>query len=159
MVQRRRPPMTHLAEHLTTSLDRETAFHYVADFSRQSEWDPNTVSARRIDTGPLGIGARFALEVKVGPRTVPMEYRITEYEAPTRVVLVGEGGGVWSQDVITFTEVGDGTRVDYEADIKLSGLAGLVQPLLRPAFAQVGRGAAEGMQRELDRMAGSSSVA
>ena len=76
--------MTRLAEHLITTLDRETAFRYVADFSRQAEWDPNTVSARRIDTGDLGVGARFALEVRVGRRTVPMEYRITEFEAPTR---------------------------------------------------------------------------
>jgi hypothetical protein len=151
--------VTRLAEHLITTLDRETAFRYVADFSRQAEWDPNTVSARRIDAGDLGVGARFALQVKVGRKAVPMEYRITEYEAPTRVVLVGEGGGVWSQDVITFTEVPDGTRVDYVAEIKLGGLLGLAQPLLGPALARVGRGAVEGMQRELDRLAGSRAVA
>ena len=151
--------MTRLAEHLITTLDRETAFRYVADFSRQPEWDPNTVSAVRIDTGDLGVGARFALEVRVGRRTVPMEYRITEFEAPTRVVLVGEGGGVWSQDVITFTSVPDGTRVDYVAEIKLGGLLGLAQPLLGPALARVGRGAVEGMRRELDRLAGSLAAA
>jgi carbon monoxide dehydrogenase subunit G len=146
--------MTRLAEHLTTTLDREAAFRYVADFSRQAEWDPNTVSARRIDSGGLGVGARFALDVKIGRRTVPMEYRITENEAPRKVVLVGEGGGVWSQDVITFTDVPDGTRVDYGAEIRLGGLLGLAQPLLGPALARIGRGAVEGMQRELDRLAG-----
>ena len=150
--------MTRLAEHLTTNLDREAAFRYVADFSRQAEWDPNTVSSRRIDAGQLGVGARFALEVRMGRKTVPMEYRITEYEAPRKVVLVGEGGGVWSQDVITFTDVPDGTRVDYGAEIRLGGLLGLAQPLLGPALTRIARGAVEGMQRELDRKVGSSSV-
>jgi hypothetical protein len=150
--------MTRLAEHLITPLDRETAFRYVADFSRQAEWDHNTVSARRIDAGEVGVGARFALEVKVGRKVVPMEYRVTEFEASTRVVLVGEGGGVWSQDVITFTDVPEGTRVDYVAEIRLGGLLGLAQPLLGPAMARVGRGAVAGMQRELDRLAGSQAV-
>lgn len=151
--------MTLLAEYLTTTLDRDSAFRYVADFSRQSEWDPNTVSSRRVDPGELGVGARFALEVKMGRKAVPMEYRITEFDAPAKVVLVGEGSGVWSQDVITFTDVPEGTRVDYVAEIRLSGLLGLAQPLLGRAFASLGRGAVEGMKRELDRLAGASSAA
>ena len=76
--------MTTLVEHVTTPLAREAAFAYVADFSRQAEWDPNTVSSKRIDDGELGVGARFALDVKMGTRTTPMEYRITEYQAPVR---------------------------------------------------------------------------
>lgn len=151
--------MTRIAEELMTTLKREIAFDYVADFAHQAEWDPNTVSSRRLDAGDLGAGARFALEVKIGRKVVPMEYRITEFQHPTRVVLVGEGSGVWSQDIITFTDVPDGTRVDYVAEIKLGGLLGLAQPLLRPAFARIGHGAVEGMQRELDRLADSSVVA
>jgi hypothetical protein len=145
--------MTTLREHVTTPLERAAAFAYVADFSRQSEWDPNTVSSRRIDDGPLGVGARFALEVRVGSRTTPMEYRITEYSVPEKVVLVGEGGGVWSQDIITFEDVPEGTRVGYVAEIRLSGLLGLIQPLLGRAFAGIAKGAVTGMKRELDALA------
>jgi hypothetical protein len=145
--------MTMLVEHITTPLERGAAFSYVADFGRQAEWDPNTVSSRRIDDGELGVGARFALDVKVGSRTTPMEYRITEYQAPSKVVLVGEGSGVWSRDVISFSEVPEGTRVDYAAEIKLSGLLGLIQPLLGRAFAGIAKGAVTGMKRELDALA------
>jgi hypothetical protein len=145
--------MTTLLEHVTTPLAREAAFAYVADFSRQAEWDPNTVSSRRLDEGPLGVGARFALEVRLGSRTTPMEYRITEYQVPSRVVLVGEGSGVWSRDVIDFSEAPEGTHVSYEAEIRLSGLLGIVQPLLGRAFAGIARGAVAGMKRELDALA------
>jgi Polyketide cyclase / dehydrase and lipid transport len=150
--------MTTLVEHVTTPLAREAAFAYVADFSRQAEWDPNTVSSKRIDDGDLGVGARFALDVKMGTRTTSMEYRITEYQSPSLVVLVGEGSGVWSQDRITFAEAPEGTRVDYVAEIKLSGLLGVIQPLLGRAFAGIAKGAVNGMKRELDALAASGTT-
>jgi len=145
--------MTRLVEQVTTRLPAEAAFAYVADFSRQSEWDPNTRSSRRIDEGPLSIGARFALEVNVGGRSAPMEYRITEYDPPHRVVLVGEGSGVWSSDEISFTTIPGGTRVDYVAEIKLRGILALAQPLMGGALAKIGRGAAEGMRAALEAQA------
>lgn len=145
--------MTTLEEHITTPLARDAAFAYVADFSRQADWDPNTVASRRIDDGSLGVGARFALEVRVGNRVRPMEYRITEFEAPSRVVLVGEGSGIWSRDSITFEEAPGGTAVGYRAEIRLSGIMGIVQPLLGRAFAGIARAAAAGMKEQLDAQA------
>mgnify|MGYP001548938045 CR=1 FL=1 len=114
----------------------------------------NSRSSERIGEGGPEVGARYALEVKSIPRAVPMEYRITELEAPSRLVLIGEGSGVWTEDVLTFTEEGTGTRVEYQAEIKLSGWLGLVQPLLGPVLDRViGKGAVAGMKRELDARA------
>lgn len=151
--------MTKIAETLQTALDCDAAFAYVADFSRQAEWDPNTVSSERIDDGPLGEGARFALDVKIGRKVAPMEYRISEFSAPNKIVLIGEGSGVWTEDTITFDQNADGTRIQYIAEIKLSGLLGLVQPLLGRAFEAIGKGAVAGMQRELDKLAAASAPA
>ena len=145
--------MTMLNESLETPLARDAAYAYITDWSRQAEWDPNTVSSKRIGEGDAEVGARYALEVKMGRRVVPMEYRITELEAPSKIVLIGEGSGVWTEDVITFTETESGTRVDYQAEIKLSGLLGLAQPLLGRAFDGIAKGAVEGMKRELDAQA------
>ena len=145
--------MTMLRETFETPLDTESAFTYIADWSQQAEWDPNTVSARQVGGDGPEVGARYALEVKMGRRAVPMEYRITELNAPERIALVGEGSGVWTEDVITFTPTDAGTRVDYQAEIKLSGLLGLVQPLLGRAFDGIAKGAVEGMKRELDARA------
>lgn len=146
--------MTKLTESLETPLPQERTFAYVADWSRQAEWDPNTVSSQPIGAAAAPrVGARYALQVKMGPRAVAMEYRITELDAPDRLVLVGEGSGVWSQDVITFRQTPTGTRVDYEAEIRLSGLLGLLQPLLGRAFDGIAKGAVAGMKRELDAQA------
>ena len=145
--------MAMLKGSLTTPLPRELAFEYIADWSRQAEWDPNTVTSTRIGDGESEVGARYALEVKMGPRVLPMEYRITEREAPSRLVLIGEGSGVWTEDVITFTEVESGTHVDYQAELKLTGLLRYAEPFLGRAYDGITKGAIEGMQRELDARA------
>lgn len=150
--------MTKLIESVVSPVSQEAAFAYISDWSRQAEWDPNTASAKRIGEGGIEVGARYALEVKMGPRAVPMEYRITELQAPTRLVLIGEGSGVWTEDTITFSEQDGGTRVDYEAEIKLSGLLGLAQPLLGRAFDGIAKGAVAGMKRELDAIADTEQV-
>ena len=150
--------MTLLKETLLTPLSRDAAFEYIADWSRQAEWDPNTTSARRIGEGGPEVGARYALEVKMGRGAVPMEYRITELQSPSRLVLVGEGSGIWTEDVITFAGTNEGTRVDYQAEIKLSGWLGRVQPLLGRAFDGIAKGAVGGMKRELDARAAATEL-
>jgi hypothetical protein len=145
--------MTKLHETIETTLDREAAFAYIADWSLQAEWDPNTVSAARIGEGGPEVGARYALEVKGFRAPMPMEYRITELVAPERLVLIGEGSGVWTEDILTFTETASGTQVDYQAEIRLNGALRLVQPFLGRYFDNLGEGVKVGMKRELDARA------
>ncbi len=145
--------MTKLHETVETTLDRASAFAYISDWSRQAEWDPNTVSVEPIGEGGPEVGARYALKVKGFRSPMPMEYRITELVEPERLVLIGEGSGVWTEDVITFVETDTGTKVDYEAEIKLSGALKLLQPFLGRYFDNLGQGVVEGMARELDARA------
>lgn len=149
--------MTRLIEHIQTPLAPEAAFAFVADFANAMHWDPGVASSERIDVGPVGVGARYRLGVHLGGRVVPMEYRISTFEAPHRVVLVGEGSGVSAIDEIRFEPAGTGTRIDYVADIRLGGVLRLIQPLLGRAFARLGRDAITGMQRTLDARARSEA--
>lgn len=142
--------MTQLNERIETRLAPEPAFAFVADFANAMQWDPGVATSERIDSGPVGVGARYRLGVRLGGRVAPMEYRITIFEPSRRVVLVGEGSGVSAVDEIRFTPSGTGTRIDYTADIRLGGLLRLVQPLLGGQFARIGREALVGMQRTLD---------
>jgi dehydrogenase/reductase SDR family protein 12 len=143
---------TRLVEEVRTRTERDDAFAYAADFDHQAAWDPNTVTSRRLSDPPLAVGSRFALVVRMGRGTLPMEYRITVLEPPGRVVLVGEGKGIWTEDTIELREDGDWTVVRYAATIRLGGSLGLIQPLLGRAFQAIGRGAAAGLQRELDAL-------
>ena len=145
--------MPVLHERLRTNLPIERAFDFVADFANASAWDPGTATAERIDAGPVETGARYRLGVRMGGSIRPMEYRITAYERPRRVVLAGEGSGVRATDTITFEPDAEGTRIDYTADIRLRGLLRLVAPIAGGQFAKIGSQARDGMQRTLDQMA------
>ena len=141
--------MTRLHERIETTLPIEAVFDYVADFANAQEWDPGVAWARRIDDGPVAVGARYDLGVRMGGRVAPMQYRITELDRPRRVVLVGTGSNVDAVDDIRFERSGDRTRIDYTADIRLGGLLRVAQPFLGGSFAKIGRDAANGMERTL----------
>jgi carbon monoxide dehydrogenase subunit G len=142
--------MTTLNERIETPLSIDAAFAYVADFENSAEWDPGVATAERLDSGPIGRGSRFNVGVRLGPRVAPMEYIISEFDPPNRVVLVGSGSGVSAVDEIRFERLDGTTRLDYAADIRLGGLLGLLEPFLGRALGNVGRNAAAGMQRTLD---------
>ncbi len=149
--------MTMLHEQIETPLATDVAFLFVADFANSMRWDPGVVTSERIDAGPLGVGARFRLGVRLGGRVAPMEYRITVFEPSRRVVLVGEGSGVSAVDEIRFEPAGTGTHIDYTADIRLGGILRLAQPFLGGAFRKVAQDALGGMQKTLDGMAAARS--
>jgi carbon monoxide dehydrogenase subunit G len=145
--------MTRIHQRIETALPIDDAFDYVADFANSHAWDPGTLSSRRLDSGPVRAGARYLLDVRMGDRVAPMEYRIRDFERPDRVVLTGTGSRVDAVDEIRFQRAGDGTSIDYTADIRLGGLLRLAQPFLGRTFAKIGRDAAAGMDRALAELA------
>lgn len=147
--------MTRLYEQIETALPPETAFDFVADFANAERWDPGVARSVGLDEGPLRVGSRFELDVRMGRRTAPMTYHVAALERPDRVVLVGAGSGVDAVDEIVFEPTGSGTRIRYTADIRLSGLLRVVQPFLSGAFERIGRDAAAGMRRTLADLGGS----
>ncbi len=150
--------MPTIRETIQTSLDRDAAFAFIADFANSAVWDPGTATSERVDDGPVRVGSRFQLGVRMRGRVAPMEYRITTLEAPRRVVLAGSGSGVRATDDITFTERPDGTRIDYVAEIHLEGWMRLIEPFVGGAFVKIGRDARDGMQRSLDERARASGA-
>ena len=150
--------MPQLHETIETRLDPGAAFDFIADFANASAWDPGTATSRRIDDGPIRIGSRFALGVRMAGAVRPMDYRIVELEPGRRVVLEGSGSGVEATDTISFEPSSRGTRIEYRADIRLVGWRRLLEPLAGGAFARIAREARDGMQRTLDERARALAV-
>ena len=132
----------------------EEVFDYLADFSRTVEWDPGVVEARRLTPGKARLGSSFRVIVSFLGRRVPLEYRITEFERPSRLVLSGGDSSLRSIDEITFVSRPGGTRVTYEARLELAGIRRLADPLLDVLFQRIGRLAVRGLR---ERLAGKRS--
>ncbi len=148
--------MTRLRERIQTPLPIEDAFAYLADFANSEEWDPGVATAERIGAGEVGVGTRFRLGVRQGDRVTPMEYRITIFEPPRRVVLVGSGSRVEATDDIRFEANAAGTVVEYIADINLTGILRLAQPFMGGTFRRIAEDASDGISRTLAARAASA---
>ena len=151
--------MTRLHETIQTALPVEETFALIADFANAQRWDPGVATSERIDPGPVGLDARYRLGVRMRGRVAPMEYRITTFDPSRRVVLTGSGSNISAVDEIRFEPAGEGTRIDYIADIRLGGWMRLVEPLAGGAFRKIAHDALAGMQRFLDEQVGLRATA
>ncbi len=141
-----------MARFLTTidsTGDPDATFAYLADFAHAGQWDPSVVEARRVDEGPAGTGSRFALVVSFAGRRVPLEYVITEADAPRRVVLRAENRFFRSADTITVSPRTGGSRVTYDARLTPKGALWLLAWPLALTFRRVGERARRGLVRSL----------
>lgn len=125
----------------------DDTFRYVADFSNLAEWDPSTLTSRRRDREPLGVGNRFDVTMRLGGREVRLDYATVEFDAAgRRVVLVGRNGGTTSIDRMTVAD--DGT-VTYDATVEFTGVLRLADPFFGLYFQYIGKKAAREMRRVL----------
>lgn len=103
--------------------DREAVYAYLADFANVRDWDPSVVAARRLTGGPPAPGTRFALVLAMGPRRVPMTYRLAAAAAPRHLVFEGRGASFTARDTLVLAAESGGTRLDYRVDLDLTGAA------------------------------------
>lgn len=119
-------------------LPAERAFALMADFSNALHWDPATLESRQLDDGPVALGSRFRLDMKIFGRENDIEYEIVEYDAPRKVVLRGENSGSVSVDTITVAPTDDGCAVNYRADVTMKGGFKVIGPFFSPVFKKMG---------------------
>ena len=141
-----------MARYLATAdspREQEDVFSYLADFSTTQEWDPGVAEAQRMDDGDLGEGSEFRVVADFMGRRTPLTYVVTDYDAPHSITLRGENATVVSLDTITFARHAGGTRVTYDADLRLKGPLGLADPLLGLVFDRIGDRAVAGLRAAL----------
>ena len=151
--------MAILRERIETRLAPEPAFAFVADFANAQAWDPGVATSEQVDPGPVRVGSRYRLGVRMGGRVAPMEYTVTRLEPGRRVTLTGRGSGVEAVDDISFEPTASGTAITYVADIRLRGAMRLLAPFAGGAFRRIAANARDGMQRALDERAAAARVA
>jgi hypothetical protein len=126
-------------------------FDYMADFTNITKWDPTAVKAEALAGGEPGIGAKFSVLVRWLGREIPLEYEVTEYDRPGRLVLRAENSTTISQDTIKVVPSETGARMTYQARLKFKGFMRLLDPIFNLALKRLGDNAAAGLRRELGR--------
>lgn len=137
---------------IVSGLPVATVFDYVAKFENIVQWDPGVVACRKATEGRVRIGSTYDLDLRYESTELTMTYTVMELAAPSLIVLYGEGSRSVATDRIGFVADGSGTRVDYEAEIRLKGLFRVAEPFLGGLFARVGDGAQQGLELRLNEM-------
>src|SRR5271165_3012946 len=118
--------MAHYRARVASPRPPVQVFDYMARFTNAAEWDPGVTEATEADPGAPARGSTYRLMVRVFGRAVPLEYRITEFDRPHRVVLRAENSMVRSTDVIEVSAVpGGGSTLTYDAALELKGVVAL----------------------------------
>jgi hypothetical protein len=141
----------------TTVSNRSQAevFDYLCDMRNASNWDPGVATATVAVPGvtsTVSEGTTFDVTLKVVGRLRHVPYRVTGYDRPRRVVLVGTDPTFRSLDTITVESSTDGrTVVTYEAMLEPLGIWKIAAPFIAFTFARIFRRAEVGLNRELGR--------
>lgn len=124
----------------------DDVFAYMADFTHTSEWDPNCQQAFKLTDGEIGVGTEFRLVFK---RDLDLRYKVTEYDAPRRIVIEGGNDSLQSTDVVEVEPADGGTQVTYTTDISFTGLKKALNPALALAMRKAGGDARDGLEERL----------
>jgi hypothetical protein len=147
--------MARIIETFPVPVPPATAFAYVADFTNTRQWDPMIDAASRRDAGPLKVGSAFEVALRMGSRTIPLVYTITELRPDERVVLETSGSWYRGRDDVRIRPArsgaggSGGSEVRWDATFALRGPLMLLDPLLAIGFRRTARLAVAGLRAAL----------
>jgi hypothetical protein len=106
----------------------EDVFDYASDPAHEPEWNIRMQRVDKLTDGPVGVGARYRMELTSGP---PATGEVVRFERPRLWELVG-GSSVlrsgWQGRVLPD---GDGAHLVLRMELQLRGPLGLALPLVR----------------------------
>ena len=117
----------------TVVIDRpiEEVFAFLADGENDQKFSPRVREIAKTTDGPPGVGTVYASTVKDAGVKTQREFKLTEFEAPTRIrwtevsknlITAPEGGYDLAQE-------GDGTKVTVYNVLEGHGLGKVIAPL------------------------------
>ena len=117
----------------TAVIDRpiEEVFAFLADGENDPKFSPRVLEIRKTTDGPSGVGTVYASTVKDAGMKTQREFKLTEFEAPTRIrwtelsknmITVSEGGYDLARE-------GEGTRLTVHNEFEGHGFGKLILPL------------------------------
>jgi len=129
-------------------------FAFVADLEGAPDWVPDLVSVTKLTEGPVGVGTQYSEIVKVADKEGAGSLEVTRYEPDRVFAHKGQGGPAKFTATFTVEPSGDGARVVHEYEVKLSGMAKLMSPVLTTWMKKNGEKALANLKSRLEGGAG-----
>ncbi|MEO0495447.1 MAG: SRPBCC family protein [Actinomycetota bacterium] len=142
--------MARYATTIRSDRSAADAFGFVADLSNLPDWDPGVKEARQVRGDGLGPDAAYEVVLSSAGNT-RLVYEMTDFDGESlTATLIATHSWFRSIDTVTATGDDDGSDLTYDATLELRGPLGLIDPLFKLVFNQIGDKAAGGLVKALD---------
>jgi carbon monoxide dehydrogenase subunit G len=141
--------MARYSTTVRTPMPPAEAFAYMSDLRNFERWDPGVSGVVQISGDGGGPNTVFDVTVKSVGKDLTLQYITTHYDEPTSVQVEARSAMFTSIDRIDVVTDGDGSRVTYDAELRLNGALQVFDLGLRLAFRRIGDRAAAGLERAL----------
>jgi carbon monoxide dehydrogenase subunit G len=143
--------MTTVSRTFTVTPEPSTVLDYLTDFAHAEQWDPGTETCTRNDAGPVEVGSNWHNVSKIAGATTELTYTLEKRTADA-LVFVGRNDTATSTDTISVSADGAGSRITYEADLEMHGVAKLATPAMKLLFEKLGNDTEKQMTEVLNRL-------
>lgn len=143
--------------HGSIEIDRPVAevFAVLADQRNEVRYNPAMRSSTKVSDGPLGVGTTFEATLGERPgRKVRIVY--TAYEPPSVLGSRSVAGPATIDGTVRCAAIGDRTRLSWDWQVRLGGLARLATPLVGLIGRRQERRIWTGLKRFAEEEAGRS---
>ena len=122
--------MAHAQQVVTVPHPIGEVFAFLADGTNNPKWRPEVTSIRLVSGSEVGV--QYAQSMKgPGGRTIQGDYRLTRWEAPTRLDFMVTAGPARPVGSFELRELPDGsTEVTFTLDLKPRGMMVLMTPMI-----------------------------
>lgn len=111
-------------------LEASRVFAYLSDVTNEVEWRQSIVGSRYVDAAAPALGVDGETDVAMGPKSLTMRWTITEFAEGTHVAWRLDGDPWHGGGSYTVTPTAEGARILAALEVRLSGAARVMEPLL-----------------------------
>jgi uncharacterized membrane protein len=109
----------------------EEVFDFVADERNEPRYNEEMLSCEKVTSGPVGVGTRYAAEMKAMGSITPMTIEVTGYEKPVRLASWSHIAGTMDiRGAVTFEAIPNGTLMSWRWDLEPHGCVKLLGPMV-----------------------------
>jgi uncharacterized protein YndB with AHSA1/START domain len=125
-----------ITKSIDITIDRpvEDVFAFLTDAANHPKWDASSVAMEAQEPGPWRAGTTFREVRRIGRGTSEIRSTVAELE-PNRRIEIRSLSGAPFQGHWRFAPEGQGTRLQWSGEMRLTGVARLFEPLIARSFS------------------------
>ncbi len=137
--------MARYVTQVRTPWSAAESFAYMADLRNFARWDPGVRNVAQTMGDGSGAASVFDVTIAGVPKDIMFTYRTVEYDAPRHVLVLARSRVLTSEDRVAVTPDGDGSIVEYDAQLRFNGVLRFADLALRPFFNRIADRAVNGL--------------